>query len=172
MKKWAESSLTGADISACGYFRYSLWRKWGDRKPLVFVMLNPGTADADHDDPTINRCTTRARRDGYGGLLVVNLFAWRCTDPRELRKTTDPVGPGNEMAILAAARLAGCILCAWGNRGSYRGASRGVIKLLRAAGHDLYALRVSKTHEPAHPLYLPGNLEPRIYRLATKELRS
>ncbi len=168
MDTWTGLSATGAEISDCERYRYSLWRKWDDCKPLVFIMLNPSTADATHDDPTINRCMTRARRDGYGGVLVVNLFALRATDPLELKRSTKGfVDPLNTEAILCAAKIAGCILCAWGNHGSHLGASRSVTRLLTRRGYDLYALRVSKTQEPAHPLYLPSALEPRVWRIAT-----
>ena len=90
-------SRTGADFDPTGVYRYSLWREWDARAPAVaFVMLNPSTADAGKDDPTIRRCASFARSWGYGSLEVVNLFAYRASEPKRLRQTPDPIGPAND----------------------------------------------------------------------------
>ena len=92
----------GAELSGCGRYRYKLWRIWDpDLPPILFVMLNPSTADANSDDRTIRRCVAFAKRDGFGGLLVGNLFAYRTPYPRVLRKAEEPVGDGNDVALVA-----------------------------------------------------------------------
>ncbi len=97
-------SRTGADFDGTGAYRYSLWREWDSRRPIVaFVMLNPSTADAAKDDPTIRRCASFARSWGYGSLEVVNLFAYRASEPKRLRQTPDPIGPANDDYLVDAA---------------------------------------------------------------------
>ena len=153
----------GAGFSSCGRYRYNLWRIWDRaRKPLAYCMLNPSTADAEQDDPTVARCSERARRLGYGGVTVVNLFALRSTDPKVLYSHPDPVGPDNDPAILAVASECD-LICAWGNHGKLRGRDKAVLKLLRMAGLPALALKVSKDGHPSHPLYLPYDLEPMPY---------
>jgi hypothetical protein len=84
----------GALLSECGQYRYRLWRLWDALAPvMVWVLLNPSTADADTDDPTVRKCVGFARAHRYGGVVLVNLFAWRATDPKQLRIVNDPVGP-------------------------------------------------------------------------------
>ena len=97
-------SRTGAEFDPTGAYRYSLWREWDARAPAVaFVMLNPSTADAARDDPTIRRCASFARSWGYGSLEVVNLFAYRASEPKRLRQTPDPIGPANDDYLVDAA---------------------------------------------------------------------
>lgn len=157
---------SGATFSACKSYRYRLWRTWDAAKPpLVFCMLNPSTADAEADDPTVSRCKERARRMGAGGLVVVNLFALRSTDPKALYQHADPVGPDNDSAILDAASQ-GDLVCAWGNHGKLYGRAAKVLALLRAAGLPALALRVSKEGHPSHPLYLPYELQPQPFEAA------
>jgi len=94
----------GAVISPCGLYRYSLTRTWSAALPLPFVMLNPSTADADIDDPTIRRCMAFARREHAGGIIVANVFAYRATSPADLWKATDPFGPWNDDTLETVAR--------------------------------------------------------------------
>lgn len=150
----------GAVFDASKTYRYRLWRDWGSRPRAVFVLLNPSTADETANDPTVRRCIGYAQAWGFGGLEVVNLFALRSTDPRALRDVKDPVGPDNDRAILEATRGAGSVVAAWGNHGSLNGRARDVRKLLAAAGVKLHALRLLKSGEPGHPLYLPADLQP------------
>jgi len=145
--------------------RTLLWRRWDRSRPLAnFLMLNPSTADERVLDPTCSRAQDYARRWGYGALAVTNVFAWRATDPRALRRTPDPVGRGNDAAILRTARRAAIVVCAWGNHGAHLGRSAEVRKMLRDAGIALHVLRLNAGGEPAHPLYLPGVLRPRAWR--------
>jgi hypothetical protein len=151
---------TGATFSPCRTWRYRLWRTWGRRPSLAFVMLNPSVADEVENDPTVERCQRRAVAGGYGGVTVVNLFALRSTDPKALYRHADPVGPGNDAEILDVARQAGRVVCAWGAHGKLRGRGARVLALLREAGVEPHALRIGKDGQPGHPLYLPYALEP------------
>jgi len=158
-------SPSGAKFSACRRWRTLLWRRWDDSKPIAnFLMLNPSTADERVLDPTCARARDYAERWGYGALLVTNVFAWRATDPDAMRAAADPVGAGNDAAILSAAGKAQLVVCAWGNHGLHLGRAGAVPRLLRGAGIALHVLRLNANGEPAHPLYLPGRLRPRPWR--------
>ena len=153
------TSDSGAQFSACRRWRYLLWRRWDPAKPVAnFLMLNPSTADEWKLDQSCTRARVYAERWGYGALIVTNLFGWRATDPDEMKAAKDPVGRGNDRAILAAAREAALVVCAWGNHGAHLGRSTRVRELL--GGTKLHLLRLNGNGEPAHPLYLPGSLEP------------
>lgn len=148
-----------AKISKCGRYRFHLSRVWDDSLPLVvFIMLNPSTADANQDDATIRRCTSFARSWGYGGIQVVNLFAYRSREPRSLLTAARPIGPGNGRWILTVAQSASLVVCAWGTRGGKRGES--VIHQLRRHGVVPMCLERTQRGEPKHPLYLKSNLQP------------
>lgn len=152
-------------------FRYLLWRTWDKAlPPLGMVLLNPSTADETENDATISRCIERARRMGHGGLLLANLFAYRATDPKELyrlRRELDVIGRGNDAAIMQVAKTCPRVVCGWGNHGALdgRGAYVGwmLTELSARRGFELLALRVTKTGEPEHPLYLPYELSPTLY---------
>ncbi len=151
---------TGAIFDPTGAYRYLLWREWdpgGSR--IAFVMLNPSTADAASDDPTIRRCIGLACRWGYGALAVVNLFAYRATYPRELLKAHDPVGPENDRYILEIADRGDAALLAWGNHGTLLGRNREVIRLLSGC-ERLYRLALTRAGQPRHPLYVPNAIRP------------
>jgi hypothetical protein len=151
----------GADISEDGVYRYLLWRIWDSSRPLLlFIMLNPSTADARSNDATIERCSRRAREMGFGGLLVVNIFAFRSTYPSELYRASDPIGPRNEAAILSAAARAGFIICGWGEDGALAGRGAAVLQLLRQHGYQPHALKINKDGSPRHPLYVSYATKP------------
>jgi hypothetical protein len=153
------ASAAGAQFSPCRRWRYLLWRRWDEAKPAAnFLMLNPSTADELKLDPSCTRARLYAERWGYGALIVTNLFGWRATDPEQMKSVRDPVGRGNDRAILAAAREAALVVCAWGNHGAHRTRSLQVRKLLD--GTRLHMLRMNDSGEPAHPLYLSGSLRP------------
>jgi hypothetical protein len=153
-------TASGAKFSGCRKWRYLLWRKWGEGPVANFLMLNPSTADEVKLDPSCTRARVYAEQWGFGALVVTNLFGWRATDPAEMKAVRDPVGRGNDAAILSAARAAGVVVCAWGNHGLHRERSAFVVSNLRKAGVKLHLLRMNACGEPAHPLYLPGKLEP------------
>jgi hypothetical protein len=157
-------------ISECGSFRYWLTRVWDERLPtLAFIMLNPSTADASADDPTIRKCVGFAQRNGFGGISVVNLFAYRATDPAELKRAGWPVGPANDLEIgrvlYQVHRAGGKVVCAWGvnaRRHERVGQVAGQANLLRV---PLHALRVTADNVPCHPLMLPYSCQLQEWRL-------
>jgi len=168
----APPSMRGsARFSACGRYRYSLERWWGDETdPLVVCLLNPSKAGADpkDGDPTVARQIVRAKRLGAGGLIVVNAYAFVSTDPDGLKLSlaagVDPVGPENDAAILGAARRSRRgVLCGWGQHATLLARGRAVATLLRGAGVELFALKVNADGSPQHPLYLPYSLRPLSY---------
>ena len=152
-------SDSGAAFSSCRRWRYLLWRCWDDAKPVAnFLMLNPSTADEHRLDPSCTRARDFAERWGYGALIVTNLFAWRATDPAEMKRADDPVGRSNNQAILRSARQSAVVVCAWGNHGSHLDRAAKVVANLRGAGVPLQALRITAVGQPSHPLYLPARL--------------
>ena len=151
---------SGATFSPCRRWRYLLWRRWDAAKPVAnFLMLNPSTADEVKLDPTCARARDFAERWGFGSLYVTNIFGWRATDPEKMKAAEDPVGKGNDAAIVRAAKAAALVVCAWGNHGQFLGRSTEVLEKLRANGIALHTLRVNANGEPAHPLYLPARLQ-------------
>jgi hypothetical protein len=155
---------TGARFSRCRKWRYLLWRRWGEGPVANFLMLNPSTADELKLDPSCTRARVYAERWGFGALIVTNLFGWRATDPADMKSARDPVGSHNDEAILAAARQAELVVCAWGNHGRHLERSPFVVECLRKARVELHMLRLNGNGEPAHPLYLPARLEPVPFR--------
>jgi hypothetical protein len=146
-----------AVFSFCRRYRYLLVRRvgFGDRV-VAFLMLNPSTADEANNDPTIRRCIDFATRDGFGVLRILNLFAWRSTDPRGLLEVADPVGADNDATILATAADAEIVICAWGVHGRLHGRANAVLAILRPHADKLRCLGLTKSGAPRHPLYLPG----------------
>ncbi len=162
--EWAErheldfregSRSSGAVLSRCGRYRYLLWRRAVGPWPFqAFAMLNPSTADASSDDPTIRRCTGFTPQ-GHSGPLVWNLFALRATDPADLRTGPDPVGPLNDAAIDLALSLSARTIAAWGAQGSYLRRDNEVLRRCAVAGATLHTLKLTAAGMPGHPLYLP-----------------
>jgi hypothetical protein len=155
-----EGLQRSAGLSDCGRYRYWLRRWWqhggGDGKVVCFLMLNPSTADSSVDDPTIRRCLGFVRSWGHSVLSVRNLFALRATNPAELRKAADPVGPQGDAALLTA-KTADLVIAAWG-AGVPFGRDRRALELL--AGKPLYCLGLTKHGHPRHPLYVPASAVP------------
>ena len=150
---------SGAVFSPCRRWRYLLWRRWDASQPVAnFLMLNPSTADEVKLDPTCSRARDYAERWGFGGIYITNIFAWRATDPGEMKAAADPVGRGNDAAIVRAARQSALVVCAWGNHGAFLGRSSQILKTLKANGIAPFVLRLNAGGEPAHPLYLPSRL--------------
>ena len=145
-----------ATLSHCRTYRYSLTREWGSGLAVLFVGLNPSTADEMLDDPTIRRCVSFAREWGYARLHMANLFAFRATDPRDMKNASDPVGPENDKHLLALANDSALTVAAWGVHGTLGGRHNAVRGMLPR----LHYLRLTKDGHPGHPLYLPGTLKP------------
>ena len=150
-----------AEISECGRYRYRLTRRWDESRPAVmFVMLNPSTADACQDDPTISCCIRFARDWGYGELLVGNLFALRSSDRGALLRSDDPVGPDNDDALLDLVQSAALVIAAWGNDGAFMRRNEAVLRLLPTR---FYALKLTQRGHSSHPLRLPSGVAPFPY---------
>ncbi len=144
-----------AIYSPCEGYRYALTRTWDDTgRKVLFVMLNPSTATEVQNDPTVERCERRARTLGFGAFRVCNIFAYRATDPKDMRRQSDPNGPDNDAAILAGAAWADTVVCAWGTNGEHHQRGPQVEVLLRASGKPLFHLGLSKAGHPKHPLYI------------------
>ena len=147
----------GADISPCGRYRYTLWCSWGPGAAWVnWCCLNPSKADANVNDPSFTRMVNFTKAWGYDGLIVTNLFAFRATDPRDMRAADDPVGRGNDEALRNASLDAALTVAGWGAHGTYLGRDAKV----RAMLPGLHYLRLTKDGHPGHPLYLPASLRP------------
>ena len=144
--------LKDAHISPDGRYRYWLAREWDTlrRQPVLFIMLNPSTADASQDDPTIRKCIGFAKAWGYGRIEVVNLYAFRATDPKALKASGYDVGPNNNMQILHYARWSGLVVAAWGAH-AQKDRADAVVKML-APHHDIQCLGLTKDGFPRHPL--------------------
>jgi hypothetical protein len=161
---FAPGNTRSAVISTCGRYRYRLDRSFGTGGRVCWVMLNPSTADGETDDPTLRRCTTFTRIWGHGSLTVVNLFAWRATDPKDIPDSPDAVGPEADKHIADALDGAAKVVCGWGGSLSYRRRSSreiAVLKLIEDLGHVPLALDVTNSGAPKHPLYLRADLTPR-----------
>jgi hypothetical protein len=152
---------SGAHFSRCRRYRYALWRQWQAAGPtLMLIGLNPSTADAGHDDPTIRRCIGFARDWGFGGVWVLNLFAYRATQPTVLKAAADPIGPRNDIWLKRIARRCDRIVAAWGNHGRFMHRSTRVRAMF---GDRLEIIRLTAAGEPAHPLYLSKTLKPVVW---------
>ena len=153
---------SGANFSKCRKWRFDLWRIWDKTRPYcLFIALNPSTADEIKNDRTVTRCENFAKKWNYGGLWVCNIFAFRATFPKDMKSAPDPVGPGNDQAILKAAENSGIIICSWGNDGNHKGRGEQVVNLLQ--GLNLYCLSTTKENNPSHPLYIHGDTLPRRF---------
>jgi len=154
MKK---DTTRNAIISADGKYRYQLSRIWDEEKPnILFIMLNPSTADADVDDPTIRRVMNFSKSWGYGGVFVCNLYAFRSTDPKVLRHTDDPVGEDNTEHIKELIGVTERVVYAWGN-------NKKEPEWLSSLVDTPYCIDISKKGVPKHPLYLKSELHPKLY---------
>ncbi|WP_420342967.1 DUF1643 domain-containing protein [Paenirhodobacter sp.] len=157
-----------AVYSDCERYRYLLTRVWDPAGPrALFVMLNPSTATEVQNDPTVERCERRARTLGFGAFRVTNIFAWRATDPKEMRAQPDPVGPENDRAILESVEWAAGpgarIVCAWGAHGAHLARGTAVERLLRNTGRELFHLGLTKAGDPKHPLYIGYDRQPELW---------
>jgi hypothetical protein len=153
----------GATLSPDRRYRYRLFRTWDRVRGVVaFVGLNPSTADEFTDDPTIRRCLRFARDWGYGGIEMLNLFAYRATDPRELHQVYNPVGPDNDRHLLERAQACRLVVACWGAYQYGRDRAAHVRQLL--AGVELHHLGLTKIGQPRHPLYLKATTQPQVWR--------
>lgn len=142
--------------------RYSLFRKWGPGPACMFIGLNPSTATEVHDDPTIRRCMRFAKRFKCGTLYMLNLFAYRSTEPDNLLEAEDPEGPDNMKAILSHAEMANVIVCAWGSHPTAEDQALKVLDLLK--DFKLWYLEINKDGNPKHPLYISQSKKLKVFK--------
>ena len=162
-------SKSTAIYSDCEKYRYALTREWDEAgKKVLFVMLNPSTATEVQNDPTVERCERRARALGFGAFRVTNIFAWRDTDPRNMRAASDPTGPANDATILAGVDWADTVVAAWGTHGAHLGRGPFVTEMLRKSGQPLHSLGLTKDGHPKHPLYISYSQQPVLWSKADR----
>ena len=158
-----------AIISEDRKYRYSLTREDPYARKdafsnLLFVMLNPSTADDQKDDPTLRKCIGFMHRWNYRNLEVVNLFAVRASDPTYIKCVSDPIGPDNLVAQTNALRKAHKVIVGWGRNGYYLDADRKFCELANSLDVPIYAIRINLSGSPAHPLYIPYDIQPVSFR--------
>lgn len=156
-----------AVFSPCRKFRYVLNISWDATKPqLVFFMLNPSTADAMKNDPTVERCQRRAQAMGFGSVVIINLFAYRATNPKDMLAADDPIGRRNddwiEQILTRTAMTRGEVICAWGTMGGHRGRDAAMVAMLDRCGPTVKVLDLTKDGHPKHPLYVSYNITPTL----------
>ena len=157
----SSSMIRAAKLSSDGRYRYALWRTWNTGLPTVlFLGLNPSTADAERDDPTVRRCIGFAKRWGYGTLCIGNLFALRTSSPRVLRRSTFPIGPQNDLWLRRLAAEADLIVAAWGAAGAWMDRDREVRNMFG----PMMCLGSTVGGQPRHPLYVPRDARLRQLR--------
>jgi hypothetical protein len=155
-----------AVFSPCRTWRYVLRRRWAPGPVVAFILLNPSTADESENDPTITRCIDFAKRWGFSGLVLGNIFALCSTDPDALYEAKDPIGHSpsgeNDRWLDQIVREAeGCVVLGWGMHGTYMARGEAVAARLRAEhpGITLKAFLRTKGGQPGHPLYIPASME-------------
>lgn len=150
---------SGAEFSPDRMHRYALWRHWDESLPVVmFIGLNPSTADERHNDPTVKKCIKYAKSWGYGGVIMSNICAFRATEPEDMKAAQDPVGPENDQWLLKLSDQASLIVAAWGNDGDFMNRGKTVLQILKEKA--LYCLMMNKTGHPRHPLFCRDSLAP------------
>ena len=153
-----------------GNYRYLLWREWNtSSKTVSFIMLNPNSADAQINDPTITCCINFAKSWGYGRLEVVNLFAYRTSQPSLLKQAAEPIGKDNDRYIMKSVLKSDRVILAWGNHGTWQKQDLYTLQLLKNYNH-LYSLGMTKKGCPRHPLYLSRTIKPQIYDRSENKL--
>lgn len=157
-----DSAEKGAKFSKCRKYRYTLWRRWhtdDSAEMLMFIGLNPSTADETQDDPTVRRCIRFAMDWGFGGLLMMNAFAFRATDPKVMKAEPKPVGPGNDRAFRTHRTEVGLIIAAWGTHCTVEREQR----ICQVLNRTVHCLGQTKAGRPKHPLYLRADTEPQLF---------
>lgn len=144
-------------IEEKGKYRYALNRRWGPGPPLLWVMLNPSTADHDEDDPTIRRVRGFSERLGFQAFIVANLYAARATKPARLLEMDDPIGPRNDSWLQRLFDRHPIAIAAWGAWPNAHGRSDHVEAMARARRCILLSFGETKGGAPRHPLYLRGD---------------
>jgi len=166
--KWDKNERRTAVFSPCRKWRYHLKQVWDDTKPnLLWMMLNPSTADETQNDPTVERCEQRARQWGYGGVEVYNIFAYRATDPSDMKAQAEPIGPDNDKWAAEFAKQSQHTLAilGWGEHGKHRDRGAEVLKIIQSHQGQVQVLKVNKSGHPKHPLYIGYKQKPQPFNL-------
>lgn len=158
-----EGYQRGADLSDDGIYRWSLTRTWphpgGALDWFIVIGLNPSTADAMQDDPTIRRCVDFADACGFGSLMMLNAYAFRATRPEDMFRAADPVGPRSDEYLRYQLASVPWAVCAWG--GDLRADRAGaVLRMFRDVDCEPRVFGLTKDGAPRHPLYLPRSARP------------
>jgi len=164
--------LKSAIISPCKKYRYQLERRTTKRavqkSTVTFIGLNPSTADASADDPTIRKCIAYTQSWNFKTLLMVNLFAWRTSEPNDLLLAEEPVGRDNDEYIADAVSRASLVVACWGEHGTLHHRADEIAALYR---RRLHGIKVNRSGQPSHPLYLPAALKPEKLAKLVREQR-
>ena len=155
-------NFEGSDavFSNCRKYRYALWRRWDLEGPLIlFIGLNPSTADEVKNDPTIRRCIGFAKDWGFGGVLIANLFAFRSTSPTKMKDQLEPIGKENDRWIGLLAEGSEMVIAAWGNHGAFLNRFQQIQKRLP----EMKCMGLTSQNQPRHPLYLRRDTIPQDY---------
>lgn len=167
VRRWIGCSLSGAVFDETEKYRFSLWRRWVDECPVsrmvAFCGLNPSTANAEKLDNTTKKCVKLSKAWGYDGFIMLNLFAWRDTDPLAMKAVPDPIGYENDIVLATVARSCGLFVCAWGTHGTHLDRSTSVRTLLAGNRVQAYCLETTKDGHPRHPLYCRDSSQPIPY---------
>ena len=150
-------------------YRYTLWRAWqqtGQKQNhfVMFIGLNPSTADQESDDLTVRRCVGFAKNWGYGALCITNLFAFRATSPKVMKQQNNPVGKHNLRHLIECGTQADLTVAAWGAAGVHRKQNTFVLEKLSEKGINLFHLGLTKHGHPRHPLYLKADAKPKLFK--------
>lgn len=171
MGLWKSDETVTAEISECGNYRNWLLVRWDETHALAAVVgLNPSKADTKRDDPTCRKCVNWARRNNYGGLLMLNAYPFRATKPRDMMAAADPFGKQSTTALvkLVSNGDVAVVIAAWGGGAKHLGRGEAVKNAICEAGYDLHCFGINKDGSPLHPCYVSlgevklwaaGNLE-------------
>lgn len=160
----------GAVFSPDRLHRYTLWRRWSfdEDRLCAFIGLNPSTADEFTNDPTVTRCIRRAQTMGFTGMVMLNLFGYRATDPRDMKSFPEPVGWQNDDAIVSACKASEMVIACWGAHGTHRDRELHVRRMLAKAKIRVHCLALTQNGHPRHPLYLRNSATPQLFSLTAK----
>jgi hypothetical protein len=162
------SGISGAQFSNCGRYRYALWRVWDAKSVadmVMFIGLNPSTADATRNDATLRRCIAFAKRLGFGGLFMLNAYAWRSTSPKALGCVEDPIGPENDRWLWHYSSLVSHRIAAWGSHCS-RDRQAALCELLDV---PMFCFGTTGNGSPKHPLYLKSSMATERFQPPTRK---
>lgn len=161
-------------FSPCQKYRYTLVHSWkkvnesfvqidpqeGEKWRIMWIGLNPSTANAEHLDNTLRRIRWFSDKWGFRSFVMTNLFAYRATQPRDMLLQTDPIGPENNLLLASEVMFAEMVIACWGTHGSHLARDASVRKLINA---PLFCLGVNGDGSPKHPLYVPGRQKPILF---------